>query len=51
MSTPHTNKENNAGEAVKPANFLRNIIESDLDKGTYAQRHWGGNPGDAAFHQ
>ncbi len=51
MSTPHSNKDSNAAEAAKPANFLRNIIESDLDKGTYAQRHWGGTPGDAAHHQ
>ncbi|GAB2470716.1 glutamine--tRNA ligase/YqeY domain fusion protein [Comamonas humi] len=37
-------------EAVKPTNFLRHIIESDLDHGTYAQRRWGGGPGDAAHH-
>lgn len=35
----------------KPANFLRGIIERDLEQGTYAQRHWGGRPGDAALHQ
>ncbi len=39
-----------APEAVKTSNFLRQIIESDLDKGTYAQRQWGGTPGDAAHH-
>ncbi len=37
-------------EAVKHSNFLRQIIENDLDKGTYAQRRWGGSPGDAAHH-
>ncbi len=51
MSNPHPNKENDAVETVKPTNFLRNIIESDLDKGTHAQRHWGGSPGDAQHHQ
>ena len=31
----------------KPSNFLRQIIESDLEQGTYAQRQWAGSPGDA----
>lgn len=35
---------------TRPANFLRGIIERDLEQGTYAQRHWAGTPGDAA-HQ
>ena len=39
-----------ATEAVKPSNFLRQIIESDLEKGTYAARRWAGSPGDAAHH-
>jgi glutaminyl-tRNA synthetase len=34
----------------KPSNFLRQIIEKDLADGTYASRHWGGSPGDAAHH-
>ncbi|MBV8619359.1 MAG: glutamine--tRNA ligase/YqeY domain fusion protein [Curvibacter sp.] len=34
----------------KPSNFLRQIIESDLAQHRYAQRHWGGSPGDAAHH-
>lgn len=50
MSTPVT-PHNNAPEVVKPTNFLRQIIEADLEKGTYAQRHWGGTPGDAQHHQ
>ncbi len=33
---------------ARPSNFLRQIIESDIAQGTYAQRHWGGGPGDAA---
>jgi glutaminyl-tRNA synthetase len=49
-----------ANDKVKPAdalqdvhkvsNFLRQIIESDLAQGTYAQRKWGGSPGDASHH-
>ena len=34
----------------KQSNFLRQIIENDLAQGTYASRHWGGSPGDAAHH-
>jgi len=34
----------------KPANFLRTLIERELQDGVYAQRHWGGSPGDAAHH-
>jgi len=39
-----------SAEPVKPANFLRAIIERDLEAGTYAQRPFGGQPGDAALH-
>lgn len=35
---------------AKTSNFLRQIIETDLAKGTYTSRHWAGSPGDAA-HQ
>jgi glutaminyl-tRNA synthetase len=35
----------------KPSNFLRQVIERDLEQGTYAQRKWGGTPGDAAHHR
>jgi len=35
----------------KPSNFLRQVIERDLEQGTYAQRQWGGTPGDAAHHR
>lgn len=34
----------------KVSNFLRQIIENDLDKGTYSARRWAGTPGDAAHH-
>ena len=37
--------------AAKPAaNFLRSLIERELQDGVYAQRMWGGSPGDAAHH-
>ncbi len=35
---------------AKPSHFLRQIIEHDLQLGTYASRRWGGSPGDAAHH-
>lgn len=38
-------------ESPKPSNFLRQIIERDLEHGTYASRKWGGQPGDAAQHE
>ena len=38
-------------DAPKPSNFLRGIIERDLESGTLASRHFGGSPGDAAHHQ
>ena len=38
-----------AGEH-KVSNFLRQIIEKDLELGTYASRRWAGSPGDAAHH-
>ena len=34
----------------KPANFLRTLIEREVQDGVYAQRQWGGTPGDAAHH-
>ena len=37
-------------DSAKPSNFLRQIIERDLEQGTYAQRRWAGQPGDAAAH-
>ncbi|MCD6665421.1 MAG: glutamine--tRNA ligase/YqeY domain fusion protein [Hydrogenophaga sp.] len=53
-TTQNPNKNNISaaaeGEEHKVSNFLRQIIEKDLATGTYAQRQWGGGPGDAAFH-
>jgi glutaminyl-tRNA synthetase len=41
----------NTSSSPKPSNFLRGIIERDLEAGTWAQRRFGGSPGDAAHHQ
>jgi glutaminyl-tRNA synthetase len=37
-------------DSTKPSNFLRHVIESDLEQGHYSTRRWGGSPGDAAHH-
>jgi glutaminyl-tRNA synthetase len=50
-SKPSSPTENATAEGEhKVSNFLRQIIENDLDKGTYASRRWAGTPGDAAHH-
>jgi glutaminyl-tRNA synthetase len=38
-------------ESPKPSNFLRQVIERDLEQGTYARRKWAGHPADASGHQ
>ena len=38
-------------DAPKPSNFLRGIIERDLEAGTWSQRRFGGTPGDGAHHR
>ena len=45
----HDPSSNQAPPAA--SNFLRAIIERDLEGGTWAQRRFGGSPGDAAHHQ
>jgi glutaminyl-tRNA synthetase len=37
-------------EVPKPSNFLRAIIERDLQQGTYAGQHFAGSPGDGTHH-
>ena len=37
-------------EAPSHSNFLRSVIERDLEQGTHAGRRWAGSPGDAAHH-
>ncbi len=45
-----TPKSAAAPAPVTPSNFLRHVIEKDLETGTYAARQWGGSPGDAQHH-
>ncbi|RZL84559.1 MAG: glutamine--tRNA ligase, partial [Variovorax sp.] len=37
-------------DSAKPSNFLRHVIENDLEQGAYSARKWGGSPGDAQHH-
>jgi glutaminyl-tRNA synthetase len=39
-----------ADDSPKSSNFLRQIVERDLEQGTYAARRFAGSPGDAAHH-
>ena len=39
-----------AAPTAQVTNFIRNIIEADLAKGTYVSRRWGGKPGPASTH-
>ena len=39
-----------ADDSPKASNFLRQIVERDLEQGTYAARRFAGSPGDAAHH-
>ena len=50
MTSPVDNASAKAKGAPAPSNFLRHIIENDLESGTYAARQWGGTPGDAQHH-
>lgn len=38
-------------DAPVASNFIRNIIDADLDAGKYASRHWRGQPGDGPQQQ
>ena len=40
-----------AAADAKPSHFIRQAIEHDLQAGTYAQRRWGGSPGDGPHQQ
>ncbi|MBT9456260.1 MAG: glutamine--tRNA ligase/YqeY domain fusion protein [Burkholderiaceae bacterium] len=51
MNTPKKTPGADAAAEHKPTNFLRSIIERDLEADVYAGRQWGGQPGDAALHQ
>ncbi|MDR2128779.1 MAG: glutamine--tRNA ligase/YqeY domain fusion protein [Burkholderiaceae bacterium] len=51
MTTAPQTPPSGEPESTRPGNFLRQIIEHDLGAGAYAQRLWGGSPGDGAHHQ
>jgi glutaminyl-tRNA synthetase len=51
MNTPSNNPGAQAPADLKPSNFLRVVIERDLEAGTYVDRRWAGGPGDAAHHK
>ncbi|MBT5411614.1 MAG: glutamine--tRNA ligase, partial [Nitrosomonadales bacterium] len=34
-----------------PSNFIRTIVEKNISQGLYAQKKWGGSPGDAKHHE
>lgn len=34
-----------------PSNFIRAIVEKNISQGLYAQKKWGGSPGDAKHHE
>jgi len=50
MSEAHKAAPTDAPEALKSNNFLRAIIERDLEQGYGGERRFGGKPGDAASH-
>lgn len=50
-SPPSVPPHKDPASANKQSNFLRQVIDRDLEQGTYAQRQWGGSPGDAQHHQ
>ena len=41
---------NDKSAVAHVTNFIRNIVEDDLAKGSYAARTWGGKPGQARTH-
>ncbi|MCG6874452.1 MAG: glutamine--tRNA ligase/YqeY domain fusion protein [Betaproteobacteria bacterium] len=38
-------------QAPSSSNFIRQIVEADLEAGNYAARNWGGEPGTAETHR
>jgi glutaminyl-tRNA synthetase len=50
MSTPAPKPAPKATPAAPAANFLRTIIERDINSGALEGRRFGGSPGDAAHH-
>lgn len=34
-----------------PSNFIRAIVEKNISQDLYAEKKWGGSPGDAKHHE
>ncbi len=49
-SPPKKSADRDNAASAHVTNFLRNIVEQDLAKGTYAAHTWGGKPGPAEVH-
>ncbi len=50
MSDAARNQKKNVPQPPSASNFIRTVIESDLETGKYASRTWAGRPGLAAIH-
>lgn len=50
-ASPPSHPSTTDKDTHKPSNFLRQVIERDLEQGTYSQRRWGGGPGDKTQHE
>ncbi|UCF76828.1 MAG: glutamine--tRNA ligase, partial [Betaproteobacteria bacterium] len=50
MSDAAKSKKKNPTQPPSASNFIRSVIESDLEQGKYTARTWGGHPGPAAVH-
>ncbi|KDB51016.1 glutaminyl-tRNA synthetase [Sphaerotilus natans subsp. natans DSM 6575] len=50
MSDANHTPADGSGPEHKTSNFLRAIIERDLEQGSHASRRWAGTPGDGAHH-
>jgi len=48
---PRTGAHAATASGVRPANFLRSLIEHDLARGTYSGRRFGGSPGSGTHHE
>ena len=50
MSEATRARKKNVPQSPSASNFIRTVIESDLQTGKYAARTWAGHPGTAAVH-
>ncbi len=50
MSDAAKSKKKNPTQPPSASNFIRSVIESDLEQSKYTARAWGGHPGPAAVH-